>query len=134
MTPTGQPAAELRKEESRDDRKAEPPKKSGLLLVCAATAAAFFVGWSIGRERIRESLSPYRVTHVDMSAGTMALVRLNQRFVVRCDRRCGEFALGSSYRMQDHGGELQYEGSGKKLMLPIIERETTFETRPGGLG
>ncbi|HET7208333.1 MAG TPA: hypothetical protein VFI95_17285 [Terriglobales bacterium] len=134
MTPTGQEAARLGKEESRDDRKAKPLRTSGLLLVCAVTAAAFLVGWSIGRERIRETLSPYRVTHVDSAAGTMALVRLNQRFIVRCDRRCSEFALGSSYRMQDHGGELQYQGSGMRLTLPIIERETTFETRPGGLG
>jgi hypothetical protein len=102
-----------------------------LVIILIAVAASIMWWTRGGREFVQESVHPFRVTHIDRSAGTMTLVRGNRTYLVRCANDCLAFKAEGSYPMKDTGPLLEYRAAGHKLTLPIVEEETTFDVSGG---
>jgi hypothetical protein len=103
-----------------------------VLACCILLFAATVLWWNrAGRELIRETVHPFRVTHINPAEGTMSLVHGNDRYIVRCAPRCAYFQPAGNYPMNDRGSALEYRRSGEIILLPIIEETTTFDTTGG---
>ncbi len=101
----------------------------GIVLIAFAGC---LIWWTTGgREFVQKAVHPFRVTHVDNSAGTMSLVHGNRSYIVRCDTHCSEFRAQRNYPMKDAGAVLEYGAAGQKLAFPIIEEETIFDVTGG---
>jgi hypothetical protein len=96
-------------------------------------ALAFFLSlWLTSRrEFISEIFPSFRVTEIEAPGGIMKLVHGNRRYLVRCGQRCAEFKPARSYPMKNLGDALEYTGNGKKIRLPIMQVETTFDAVGG---
>ncbi len=106
-----------------------------LLLLVILIAAGLVLGiglWEkFGREFILETVHPFRVTDIDVAAGTMRLVHGNDTYVVRCNEYCRQFQPAKTYPMKEVGAAVEYTGAGQVITLPIVEERTDFDVAGG---
>lgn len=109
--------------------------RSGLIsiVVLVVVCAAGLIWWnSGGKEDVLFTLQPaFRVSSIDVKAGTLTLESANEAFVLRCAEQCSGFQTGHEYRLLYEGHFIKLKRDGRILRFPILQEHVNFDVTGG---
>lgn len=84
------------------------------------------------REIFVQALQPdYEVLDVDVHTKSMLMQKANHRYLVRCAEDCLQFSVGKRYRLRAIVNGLEFSGSDRTIVLPILQEDVTFAAEGG---